>query len=285
MAFAEGPDGRLWACGEGGLDRFEDGKWTRESNFPAPGAQKLAVDRNGTLWVATNGRDFGLAGDVIRVNTILKLAPGSKAFEATGQPVGQIMQLKEAPDGTMWMAHFNELAVMPVFHHSPPRAAGAFTSGPEAMIFDGRSIWIGLIHGGLRRLADFDQPDETRMESYEEKDGLSSDTVRALFQDREGNVWVGTTRGLDRFRENKATPLSRKQGVDPAANIFLATAPDGAVWFARFTDFDLGHFVRRTRPLITRSRAECHTEEVRILESVCRERSPVARRKLRLEEP
>ena len=78
MSFAEGLDGRIWACGEDPLDRFENGRWIRESEFPAPGAQKLAVDRNGTLWVASNGRDFGLAHDRIRVNTILKLTPGSK---------------------------------------------------------------------------------------------------------------------------------------------------------------------------------------------------------------
>ena len=36
---------------------------------------------------------------------------------------------------------------------------------------------------------------------YTDADGLTSRTVRALMVDREGNVWVGTTQGLDRFSE------------------------------------------------------------------------------------
>jgi hypothetical protein len=129
-SFAEGADGRIWACGENALDRFENGRWIRESEFPAPGAQKLAVGRDGILWVGTNGKDFGLAGDTIRVNTILKLAPGAKTFEATGQPVGQILQLREAPDGTMWMVHYNERAVGGVFHSPAPEVARAWREAP-----------------------------------------------------------------------------------------------------------------------------------------------------------
>jgi signal transduction histidine kinase len=242
-SLAEGHDGRIWACGEGGLDRFEGGRWTRESAFPAPGAQRLAVDRNGALWVATNGKDFGLSGDAINVNTILKLAPRAKEFEATGQPVGQIWRLAEAPDGTMWMAHFNPTAVGGVFHRPSPGVVRGLEAGPVSLIFDGRSVWIGLFHGGLRRLADFERLDEANFDSFAERDGLSSDGVRALFQDREGNVWAGTTKGVDRFRENKVTPFSRKQGVDPTLSITLTTAPDGGVWFTGYSQNTLWHFV------------------------------------------
>jgi signal transduction histidine kinase/ligand-binding sensor domain-containing protein len=234
MSFAESSDGRIWACGEGALDRFEDGQWIREAAFPAPGAQRMAVDRDGTLWVATNGKNFGLAGDVIRVNTILKLAPGSKVFETTGQPVGQILQLREAPDGTMWMVHYNERAVGGVFHSPAPDVARALAGGPTAIIFDGRSVWVSLYHSGVRRLTDFADLDKAGFDSYQEADGLSSDGVRALFQDREGNVWVGTNKGVDRFRENKVTPLSRKEGIDENLSIMMATAPDGLVWFTNY---------------------------------------------------
>ena len=48
---------------------------------------------------------------------------------------------------------------------------------------------------------------------FTQADGLSADIICSLFEDREGNVWVGTNRGLDRFREPPVTTISAKQGL------------------------------------------------------------------------
>ena len=48
----------------------------------------------------------------------------------------------------------------------------------------------------------------TAVESFTAKDGLSDDVVRAILQDREGNIWVGTNNGLDRFRKTNLVPLA-----------------------------------------------------------------------------
>lgn len=75
----------------------------------APGARQLLVDRQGTLWVATNGMNFGLSKDSIRVNTILKLPADRTRFEPTGQPVGFVSHLAESPNGQVWMAEASGL--------------------------------------------------------------------------------------------------------------------------------------------------------------------------------
>ena len=36
---------------------------------------------------------------------------------------------------------------------------------------------------------------------FRRSDGLSGDFVIRLFEDREGNIWVATVDGLDRFRD------------------------------------------------------------------------------------
>jgi hypothetical protein len=82
------------------------------------------------------------------------------------------------------MVHFNERAVGGVFHPPASDVARALSGGPTAIIFDGRSVWISLYHSGVRRLADFADLDKAGFDSYQEADGLSSDGVRALFQDR-----------------------------------------------------------------------------------------------------
>ena len=54
----------------------------------------------------------------------------------------------------------------------------------------------------------------------------------SLFEDREGNVWVATTGGLDRFRELPVTTISVKQGLSSDATHSVLAATDGSVWVA-----------------------------------------------------
>ena len=56
--------------------------------------------------------------------------------------------------------------------------------------------------------------DRTSLLSH--KDGLSSDQVEALFEDREGTIWVATADGLDRFRELPVRSLSDREGLSSA---------------------------------------------------------------------
>ena len=62
-------------------------------------------------------------------------------------------------------------------------------------------------------------------------DGLSGDVVIGLFEDREGNFWVATNNGLDRFREFAAPTISSQQGLSGTPFSVLA-ARDGSVWMS-----------------------------------------------------
>ena len=246
-SFAEDGGGSIWAGGENGLSRFENGTWHRVGaalGYRAAGAQQLVVDRRGTLWVATTGTDFGLSGDGVSFNTILTLAPNGKQFQATGQPVAYISQLAEAPDGQVWMFQFGEQTVRPVLGRAEPNVSRAVKGPPICGIFDGESsLWIGLFRGGIRRASDFKHLGHASFDRFESADGLSSDGVRATFRDREGNIWFGTNRGLDRFRENKATPFSAKEGLAQNPLLDLTSTPDGTVWVVTFAGDRVQHFV------------------------------------------
>jgi ligand-binding sensor domain-containing protein len=242
LSIAEDQAGSIWAGGEHGFSRFEKERWNKvgaELGYPAPGARQLVVDRRGTLWVATDGMSFGFNKDSIRVNTILKLSRNGKQFEATGQPVGYVAQLAEAPDGEIWMAEASGPGptVRPVRGRSEPTFERALRTGPWCILFDGpSSLWIGLFHsGGILRAPDFKHLEQVSVDRFESKDGLSSDGVRAAFQDREGNIWFGTNRGLDRFRENKATPFSTKEGVGANLQLALTATRDGTVWIINYS--------------------------------------------------
>ena len=67
---------------------------------------------------------------------------------------------------------------------------------------------------------------------FSELDGLSGDDIYDLFEDREGNIWVGTINGLDRFRELPVATYSRNQGLSEIPWGGMLAARDGSVWFA-----------------------------------------------------
>jgi len=96
------------------------------------------------------------------------------------------------------------------------------------------SLWISSIGDGLRRIA---YPGRfsgqhiaqfgPQAEQFTKKDGLSHDYVMAALEDREGNIWFGTSGGLDRFRESKVTPVSIRDGDQPR---YLLASRDGSIW-------------------------------------------------------
>src|ERR1035438_8665127 len=69
------------------------------------------------------------------------------------------------------------------------------------------AAWLVTYGDGIMRIANPDRFQGGRIsekdplvEKYSGKDGLSDGDVFCLLEDREGNVWVGTAAGLDRFR-------------------------------------------------------------------------------------
>src|SRR5262249_15054965 len=65
---------------------------------------------------------------------------------------------------------------------------------------------------------------------FAQSNGLSGDDVRALFEDREGDVWVSTGNGLDRFRELAVPTFSVNQGLSVSGGAPVLAARDGSVW-------------------------------------------------------
>ena len=68
-----------------------------------------------------------------------------------------------------------------------------------------------------------------------ESDGLTGNAVERFFEDREGNVWVSTTAGLDRFREYAIPTISVKQGLSSPFVVCVLAAKDDSVWLGQRT--------------------------------------------------
>ena len=239
QSIVEDGNGSIWAGGAYGLSRFENNQWYRvgtEVGYPAPGAQEMLVDHRGNLWVATDSLNFGLSDDPVRKNTILTLAPNAERFTGTGQAVGMVWRMTESPDGNVWIAETSARTVRPITGDAGRQAAIAVGAESMCLLFDNdRSLWIGLIEGGIRRVSDFTQPEKIALDQFQLGDGLSGGMVYATFNDREGNIWFGTSGGLDRFRENRVTPFSAREGLIQDQQIALTSTQDGSVWLISYT--------------------------------------------------
>ena len=87
-------------------------------------------------------------------------------------------------------------------------------------------LWIGTHERGLIHVH------HGRTDVFTKSDGLSGDIICSLFEDREGNIWVCTSRGLDRFRELPVTTVSVKQGLSSDATTSVLATTDGSIWVA-----------------------------------------------------
>jgi signal transduction histidine kinase/streptogramin lyase len=97
------------------------------------------------------------------------------------------------------------------------------------------ALWIGARDGVLRvtdpdRLPPADSSGEPQLATesrFTRADGLSGNAALAVFEDREGNIWVSTSDGIDRFRADKLARESLPHGLLYPS---LAAAPGGGVW-------------------------------------------------------
>ena len=204
-ALAQDREGTIWVATNNGLARLEGSRWKevgKDWNFPGKVARALFVDHQGTLWASTE-------------DTLVFLPPGASRFEPTGIRVGEVLKIAQAPDGKLWMAETTRsVRPVPLFDKQQPPDETEIQVGSEGILFDNDgALWITSVGDGLRRSPDPEllrgriKKFDTAVDLFAAKDGLSDDFIHTILRDREGNIWVGTNNGLDRFRKTNLTPV------------------------------------------------------------------------------
>lgn len=84
-----------------------------------------------------------------------------------------------------------------------PKEASDFSKGVYCGFMDSKGdLWFGSNGNGLYRY------DGSTMLHYTESEGLSNNQVCAITEDREGNLWFGTAKGLSRYNGKKFLSLA-----------------------------------------------------------------------------
>lgn len=103
------------------------------------------------------------------------------------------------------------------------------------------NLWIAGLYNGLTRIdaADMDSDDISglKQQVFNTKNGLASDSVLALFLDREENVWIGGYKGLQLIKDDPVVRLITSKDGLPSDNIYgVVETADGSIWFGAWPD-------------------------------------------------
>jgi signal transduction histidine kinase/ligand-binding sensor domain-containing protein/ActR/RegA family two-component response regulator len=134
-----------------------------------------------------------------------------------GLPQNTIPAITQTRDGYLWFGTQSEL----VRFDGVRFVVAADQRGVSAVASDGSGgLWWAPNEGGLiRRTGD-------RSITWTSRDGLPSDLVQEIFQDRDGTLWIGTSEGLARLRDGRIVTIGALSHPVGA----FAQGPDGALW-------------------------------------------------------
>ncbi|MCD4751267.1 MAG: hypothetical protein K8R59_18005 [Thermoanaerobaculales bacterium] len=143
-----------------------------------------------------------------------------------GLPNSSVVSIVQTHDGYLWLAshglvRFDGVAF--AIHNS--RNTPEMKATRVLTLFEDSSgvLWAGTLGGGLTSLKN------GRFTTYTIQDGLCDDHVAAITEDRKGNLWIGTSNGVCRFRDGIWVAVEDLQGDRVQA---ILEDHDGALWIA-----------------------------------------------------
>jgi signal transduction histidine kinase/ligand-binding sensor domain-containing protein len=190
-ALAAAADGSLWIGTSNGLTLYRDHKFstfTTKQGLPDDDIRALYQDHEGTLWIVA-----GINLSRYQDGKFTNFAPGVDV------PLASVRQVREDRHHDLWVAGFSAVVKF---------AGGKFAQVIDAKTLNGNivtamiadrhdDIWIGGSTGVI------EVTPSGAVRRFGEKEGLPNIPVRALWEDRDANVWAGTNAGVARLEGDR----------------------------------------------------------------------------------
>ena len=269
-------DGGLWIGTDNGVAEWKNGDLI---NFPETEGRVNSIyeDREGTIWIARSritaggvckiaasvGKCYGpqdgvppyaatLIGDnfgylwIGNPTALVRWKPGSSSsYELPGLKssagLAGISSLATAPDGSVWVGidrPGHGLGLEQWINRSwktliTPTLDSSRLHAISLRLDRHGALWIGTEGNGIYRVHD------GNVDHFAAADGLSSDSVENLFEDREGNLWLVTSEGVDCFRDVPIASFSVHEGLTYDWVESILATHDGTVWIGNHGGLDL----------------------------------------------
>lgn len=231
----EAPDGSLWIGTEHGLihdDRGLSTLFTEADGLSRRMVRSLALDQSGKLWVGT------LAG----LNYFHNGKFQQHHFPGDWEE-GKIRALLAARDGGLWIGTVRGLNRVYEGRQTKFTKDHGLSHHEVLSLLEDRSgdLWVGTAGGGLNRLSwPARGPGGTRPARAEERpdivsalsttNGLANNYIRALAQDAEGVLWIGTDHGLHRYEPGRCSVFHQHHGLPYSQITMLLADEAGYLW-------------------------------------------------------
>jgi len=258
-SLAEDISGNLWIGTPGGLTRYREGHFvtfTQRDGLPETSIARLCPDSGGGLWIVTsysrivrfNGYRFEqfnspIAGKFAEVNTILEdhggilwmaTFHGLFAFNkgvldrrysrADGLSDEAVYALCLDRSGTLWVAGnggVDYLHEQRFIHRAVPGLVMASFVSVDRQ----GNLWTGSTGSGLFRV---NEHGASRLTAAQ---GLTSDEIYTILEDRDGGIWIGAVSGLNQLQDSIFTSFGIPEGLPASTrDLDAVEESDHAIW-------------------------------------------------------
>jgi signal transduction histidine kinase/ligand-binding sensor domain-containing protein len=230
----EDRDGAIWITRtrvrtlEGSLCRIvgNDAKCyakDKSDGNPASFATALAKDSSGDIWF---GCQMLCRWNGNSISHYME--------EQIDHPSGDgVVALAAGLAGSVWVAmdgvgpglgvrHYNNGSFM---SYVVPGFDGATIRAVSLLLDRDQTLWVGTESQGLYHIHD------GRADHYGAAQGLTGDDVNSIYEDREGNLWITTDKGVDLFRDIPVLSFSSTEGLRGGSEVrALIARNDNSLW-------------------------------------------------------
>jgi ligand-binding sensor domain-containing protein/signal transduction histidine kinase len=257
-ALFEDREGDLWVGSKEGLIRLTPKRffaYTRQQGLTHNNTMSVLEDHTGSLWIGT----WGGGVNQLKDEQVVAYAP------TNGLSQDLILSLCAGRDGSIWAGADFDGGLMRLKAGKIVRytAKDGLIDGGLRVLCEDRSgnLWIGTSRGlscfsggkfsndtrdGVRAICEdhagalwfgtengLECKQNDKWTQFTTADGLSDNTVTAVYEDKNNVLWVGTANGgLNRWRNNQFTSYTTRQGLFSDEIFSIVEDDEGWLWMS-----------------------------------------------------